>query len=84
MISCNSCQRGGGIFIIEEVRRFAKMWLESRKVDAILGLRESDGHVAPYLFRDWRIRAKLEEFYKKFSNFPKHEIIVEETAKRTK
>jgi len=25
-------------------------WLESKKVDAILGLRETDGYVAPYLF----------------------------------
>lgn len=38
--------------MIEEVRRLAKEWLESRKVDAILGLRENNGHVAPYLFTE--------------------------------
>ncbi len=36
--------------MIEEVRRLAKEWLESRKVDAIVGLRKNNGHVAPYLF----------------------------------
>ena len=36
--------------MIEAVRLLAKKWLESRKVDAILGLRKNNGHVAPYLF----------------------------------
>lgn len=36
----------------EEVQQLAKEWLESKKVDAILGLRENNGHVAPYLFTD--------------------------------
>ena len=34
----------------EEVRQSAKKWLESKKVDAILGLKENNGHVSPYLF----------------------------------
>lgn len=70
--------------MIEEVRRFAKMWPEIRNVDAIFSLKENDGHAAPYLFTETgKFEQKL-EFYKKISNLPKHEIIVEETAKRTK
>jgi formate dehydrogenase subunit beta len=38
--------------MIKEVRQLAKEWLESRKVVAILGLRENNGHVAPYLFTE--------------------------------
>ena len=37
---------------MEEVRSLAKSWLESRKVDAILGLREKNGHIAPHLFTE--------------------------------
>lgn len=36
--------------MIEEVRKLANEWLESGKVDAIYGLKEEDGHVAPHLF----------------------------------
>jgi len=45
-------QRYGGTFVIDEVRRLAKKWLESGKVDAILGLRKKNSHVAPYLFTE--------------------------------
>ena len=38
--------------MIEEVRQLARKWLESRKVDVMLGLRRNNGHVAPYLFTD--------------------------------
>lgn len=36
----------------EDARKSAKEWLENGKVNAILGLRENNGHVAPYLFTD--------------------------------
>ncbi|MCW3992837.1 MAG: 4Fe-4S binding protein [Candidatus Bathyarchaeota archaeon] len=38
--------------MIGETRRLAKKWLESGRVEAILGLREFNGHVAPHLFTD--------------------------------
>jgi formate dehydrogenase subunit beta len=38
--------------LIEEVRELAGNWLESGRVDAVLGLRELDGRVAPHLFTD--------------------------------
>ncbi|OGD46145.1 hypothetical protein A3K79_04965 [Candidatus Bathyarchaeota archaeon RBG_13_46_16b] len=38
--------------MIEETRRLAEKWLESGKVDGIVGLRENDGYVAPYLFTE--------------------------------
>jgi len=36
--------------MIEEVRKLSNEWLETGKVDAILGLKEEDGHIAPHLF----------------------------------
>lgn len=37
--------------MIEAVREIARNWLESGRVDVILGLRASNGHVAPRLFK---------------------------------
>lgn len=36
--------------MIEEIRKLAGEWLNTGRVNAILGLKEKDGHVAPYLF----------------------------------
>jgi len=36
----------------KDVRKLAKDWLESGEVNAILGLRKNNGHVAPYLFTE--------------------------------
>ncbi len=36
--------------MIGDTQRLAKKWLESKKVDAILGLKKKNGHVAPHLF----------------------------------
>lgn len=36
--------------MIEEVRKLSKEWLKTGKVDAIFGLKEEYGEVAPYLF----------------------------------
>jgi len=36
--------------MIESIRDLARKWLESKEVDAIFGLKEQDGDVAPYLF----------------------------------
>ena len=38
--------------MIENVRSLAEEWLENGKVDAILGLREKNGHISPHLFTD--------------------------------
>jgi ferredoxin len=36
----------------EDVQDLARKWLEGKEVDAIFGLREQDGYIAPYLFTD--------------------------------
>jgi len=38
--------------MIRNVRDLAKKWLEGKEVDAIFGLKEQDGYIAPYLFAD--------------------------------
>ena len=38
--------------MIRNVRDLARKWLEGKEVDAIFGLKEQDGYVAPYLFTD--------------------------------
>ena len=65
MILVTLAPHGGGTFMIEKVRQLTKKRLESRKVDAILGLRENNAHFAPYLFTETgKFEQKL-EFYKK-------------------
>lgn len=38
--------------MIENVRDLARKWLEAKEVDAIFGLKEQDGYIAPHLFTD--------------------------------
>jgi len=38
--------------MIRNVRDLARKWLEGKEVDAIFGLKEQDGYIAPYLFAD--------------------------------
>jgi len=38
--------------MIENVQNLARKWLDSKEVDAIFGLKEQDGYIAPYLFTD--------------------------------
>jgi len=38
--------------MIKKVRDLAKKWLADKEVDAIFGLKEQDGYIAPHLFTD--------------------------------